>query len=304
MTAIVQESQDLSKPLIFSILAVDVPFLLYNARRRPWVPLMMIFALAPFQHDMSVGGPVKFSIAEINLMLTCIMFVIRGRPIRWGPAIVPISVYLGICAISSVLSPHPSTLSSMIQMGLYLIAAVVVFTGYVKEPEDFRPALYGLLVVGFILASAVIVLRIGLCLRAAQEWRRRFARRAVIVCAELWFAAGAAAPKTILSWCWWSFRPDCSLRFRAAAGWARVLGIIVILAMRRQFKLMVQVGVVMVPLMAICWHFLPAAIEGYTTGLSKDNWNIEARYKSVYFAEDLLQPESDHRGGRGAAQGV
>ena len=51
------ESQNVSRMFTLAILAFDIPFLLYTGKKYPWIPLMMIFALAPFQHDLSDRRP-------------------------------------------------------------------------------------------------------------------------------------------------------------------------------------------------------------------------------------------------------
>ena len=43
----------------------------------PGAALMLIFASAPFQNDLSGGGGAKFSIAEINLLLTLPVLYLR-----------------------------------------------------------------------------------------------------------------------------------------------------------------------------------------------------------------------------------
>jgi hypothetical protein len=63
------------------------------------------------------------------------------------------------------------------------------------------------------------------------------------------------------------------------------VGIALILAMRRQFQLLIKASIIMVPLIAICWNLLPQQSRAYTTGLSSDNFNIRMRYNSVAFAK-------------------
>src|SRR5579862_434482 len=288
MHAVIQESQDLSPSVIFSILVVDVPILLFTAKRYPSIPLMLIFALAPFQQDMSIGGPVKFSIAEINLMLTCVMFVIQRRPIRWGPAALPIALYLGACVLSSFVLWHPSTLTSMIQMVLYMVAAVVVFTTFARTEEDFRPAFYGLLAIGLVLATAVIVLRTGYVLGLHKNGVGDSLAAAVIVCGELWFAETRRKARMALSAVMVILTAGLFFSLSRGAWMGAFVGLVVILSMRRQFKLIFRASFFLVPLIAICWKLLPDQDRSYTTGLSKANWNIQMRYNSLYFAEECF----------------
>lgn len=286
MHQVIQESKDLPPAVVMAILAVDVPLLLLTGRKHPHIPLMMIFALAPFQHDLSIGGPVRFSIAEINLMLTSVLFLIRGRPVRWGPVSIPIGLYLGVCSVSSVLSWRPSTLTSMIQMGLYLCAAVVVFTSYGRSEEDFRPALNGLLIVGLILAIAVIVQRTGYVLGLHKNGVGDSLAAAVIVCGELWFGATRRKRRMLLTVVMITLTAGLFFSLSRGAWVGASVGLIVILAMRRQFRLMLRSAVIFIPLIALCWRLLPDQDRSYTTGLSKENWNIRMRYQSLYFAQD------------------
>ena len=87
--------------------------------RHPKVALLMIFASAPFQNDISGGGPIKFSIAEVNLLLSVPVFFICSRPIRFGPIGVPVFVYIAVCVVASLLSWRASSLVSLVQIGLY-----------------------------------------------------------------------------------------------------------------------------------------------------------------------------------------
>ena len=288
MQTVIQESQDLAPSVIFAILAVDVPVLLLSARKYPAIPLMMIFALAPFQQDMSIGGPVKFSIAEINLILTCAVFLFQGRRILWGPAVFPICLYFGVCILSSLVIWRSSTLSSMIQMALYLLVAVVVFTSFGPSDEDYRPAFYGLIGIGLILAMAVLIKRTGYVLGLHKNGVGDSLAACVIVCAELWFAETRRKQRNFLTVAMAILIGGLFFSLSRGAWMGAFVGLVVILAMRRQFALMARAAFFMVPLIAICWQLLPAQDRSYTTGLSQDNWNIRMRYQSLYFARDVF----------------
>ena len=158
------------------------------ASRWPAVALVLIFAAAPFQHDISTGGPVRFSFAEINLLLTLPVLLVR-RPVLLGPIMGPVALYFGVSLVSTLLHWRDSSLVSLVQMGIYLVCAVVVFTSFVGQPEQFRPALVGLVVVGVFLALAVIVTRSGYVLGLHKNGVGSSLCCAVVVGAELWFAA-------------------------------------------------------------------------------------------------------------------
>ena len=54
----------------------------YLGYKNPRIPLLLICALAPLQTDISGGGPMRFSITEINVLLTVPLLLLRKR--RWS----------------------------------------------------------------------------------------------------------------------------------------------------------------------------------------------------------------------------
>jgi len=279
--------------------------------KRPAIPLMLIFALAPFQNDINAlttpqnpddpmavsdgggggGGPLHFSIAEINLMLAAILFLLRKRPFLFGPLLMPTLLYFGVCACSAVINWRGTTTTSVIQMVLYLIVAVSVFTSLGRDERDYALSFHGLIVVGLILSAAVLITRSGYVMGLHKNGVGGSLSCAVIVCAELWFAATTRKRRMVLTW---------SLAILVAGlfftlsrgGWiGAVAGIGLILAMRRQFKLLVKATFVMVPLIAICWQLLPEQSRQYSTGVTADNYNIKMRYNSVAFADACFETD-------------
>ena len=284
--------------------------------KRPAIPLMLIFALAPFQNDIGqftspqnpdapllvtadggggVGGLPHFSIAEINLMLAAVLFILRRRPLLFGPLLVPTLLYFAVCSASSVLSWRSTTVTSMFQMGLYLIVAVALFTSLGRDERDYQLAFYGLVFVGVVLSLAVLILRTGYVLGLHKNGVGGSLACAAIVCAELWFSAPRGRRRTIISWALAIIVAGLFFTL-SRGGWvAAAAGIALILAMRREFQLLVKAGFALIPIIAICWQLLPEQSRQYTTGLSTDNWNIRMRYNSVAFAREQFE-ESPYLG--------
>ena len=268
----------------------------------PKIPLMLIFALAPFQNDISASlameperpdmvqtaGP-HFSIAEINLLLTVPLFLLRRRPILFGPTFIPVTLYLGACLISSLNSWRPSTLVSMNQMGMYLIVAVCVFTSFTKSAEDYRLALQGLVGVGTLLAGAVLITRSGYVLGLHKNGVGGSLATTVIVCAELWFSARTRRSRWILGGLMGVLVAGLFFSL-SRGGWiGAACGIFLLLALRREFVLMVRMGLFMAPLIAVCWALLPEQSRSYATGFDRENWNIRLRYMSMDFAKSQFE---------------
>jgi hypothetical protein len=186
--------------------------------KRPQVAMMLIFALAPFQNDIGAlghqqdpddptadtggggGAGPHFSMAEINLMLAALLFFLRRRPLLFGPALVPTILYFGVCTCSSLLSWRPTTMTSMIQMGLYIIVAVAVFTSLGRNEQDYYLSFYALLVVGLVLAVAVLVTHSGYVLNLHKNGVGGSLSCAVIVATELWLAAPTPRRRMIMIW--------------------------------------------------------------------------------------------------------
>ena len=274
--------------------------------KRPQVAMALIFALAPFQNDIGAmnrrpdpndplannddssggGSGPHYSMAEINLMLAAVLFIIKRRPLLFGPAFLPTMAYLLVCTASSMVSWRASTLTSMVQMILYIVVAVAVFTSLGRDERDYTLSYYGLLLVGMILAVAVLVTHSGYVLNLHKNGVGGSLSCAVIVATELWLAAPTPRRRMIMGWVLATLVAGLFFTL-SRGGWVGAgVGIILILAMRREFRTLVKVLVAFVPLICICWFLLPEKSRDYTTGLSAKNENIQMRYNSVEFARE------------------
>lgn len=268
---------------------IYIAVFLYCGWSWPKVALLLIFALAPFQYDISTGGPVRFSIAEINLLLTVPLLVATGRPILFGPTALPTALYLGVCLTDTLIHWRDSSLVSLVQMGIYLVAAVIVFTSFVKRPEDFRLALQGLVVVGVVLAVAVIVTRSGYVLGLHKNGVGSSLAAAVVVAAELWFSATGRREKRWLGVGTLIIAAGLFFTLSRGAWIGAVCALLMLLGLRRKFRLLMQVSIGAVILIAIGWRFLPSESREYATSLNRENENIRLRFQSIDFARDIFE---------------
>ncbi len=62
---------------------------------RPRIALALHPRGGTFQNDISGGGPIQFSLAEIHLLLALPLLIARGGRWRFGPTFLPALAYLG-----------------------------------------------------------------------------------------------------------------------------------------------------------------------------------------------------------------
>jgi hypothetical protein len=260
------------------------------AWRWPQIALAMIFALAPFQNDLSGGGPVRFSIAEINLFLTLPVFLTRTimlrRRIPIGPITLPVAFYFAVCLFSSVHSWRATSLVSLIQMFLYMVAATTVFSCFFNKPRDLVVPLYALVCVGSGVSLAMMIA--PRLLNLNKNGVGASLACAVVVCAELWFVAKSVRRRAILVAAMLTITAGLIFSLSRGSWMAAITGLAVVAGLRRQFDLLLKMALLMLPGIAIFWSLLPAESREYATGFSKDRYNIQMRYESLESAGRLF----------------
>ena len=259
------------------------------ASRKPHLALMSIFATAPFQNDLSMGGPLRFSIAEVNLLLTLPVFLIQQRRMRLGPVAVPVAAYLGICLLSSFSNWRPQALLSLVQIVVYLVIAVMVFRSLPRNPQQYRLALNGLVVICAGIAAVALAKHSGYVLGLHKNGTGGSLACGLIVCTELWFAERDALRKQWLLAALLLIASGLFFTLSRGAWITAITGLAVILTLRRQFRLILRAGTLFAALAAICWNHLPKDSRQYATGFERENFNIRARYESMDFALDEFQ---------------
>jgi hypothetical protein len=170
-------------------------------------------------------------------------------------------------------------------MGMYLVIAVMVFTSFAKSAEDFRFAMIGLVCVGSVIATAVLVTRSGYVLNLHKNGVGGSLATTVIVAAELWFSAQTRRQR-------WVFGGMLMLLVAglffslSRGGWLGAMcGVVLLLLMRREFAKLIRLSAIMVPLVAVCWALLPEQSKNYATGFDTENWNIRLRLMSMDYAK-------------------
>lgn len=276
------------------LLAVVIPYVClfwYIAWKYPVVALMLVFSIAPFQNDLSRGGA-RFSLTEVHLALllpvVLIQCYIQRREFRVGPTLIPALLYFLVCIFASIHHfQGRSTIISILQMGLYLIVVVGIFATYPRHAEQFRPALYGLIVICCGMAFYSLATRNNFFWGLGKNGVGQALSCGVIVGTELWFAAKNPKHKKLIGL--GLLLMAAGLVFSVSRGaW---LGCFVALAMigilRKQWAFMLRVLFVILPVMALAWQFLDTETQEYAFSFDSKRFNISERYRFIDTAKYL-----------------
>ena len=253
--------------------------------RRPAVALLLIFASAPFQNDISGGGPVKFSLAEINLLLSVPLVMLRARRWHFGATLAPALAYLAVCVFSGLGQWRLSAPTSLVQICLYTVVAVMIFASLPKSVEDYRLALNGAVVVGCFFAVLVVGLRTSYILGMNKNGVGASLAASFTVALALWLNASEGRQRTLYLGAAVLMGFGCFMTLSRGAWLAALIGALTMLTLRRRFGLMLRCGALLVPVVAVGWFLLPQESRAYATGFSSENnYNIKLRYDSIDFA--------------------
>lgn len=268
------------------------------AWRWPTVALMLIFASGPLQNDVSGGGPARFSLAEINLSLAFAVMILKAVPTRgrvlMGPLGPPILLYLAICGISSFRNwQERNAIISILQMVLYLLVAVSLFASYGSSPRDFMPALYGLVGVGAFLAVSVVVGRDEGVFGIHKNGVGGSLAAAFVVALELWMAAAKDRRRQrLIGLCLLLISAGLVATLSRGAWLAAATGLLFVMAMRREFRMMVNITFLLIPVVALAWIFVPAEKQAYAVDVQvKQSGSFGDRLRNAEIAQRFINED-------------
>jgi O-antigen ligase len=249
---------------------------LFLAATKPKYALFLIFAAAPFAWDVG-GGPVKMAVSELSLAMALPFLVARGlrlRPMRFkNPLWIPIGAYFAVCLISTALGAGwGGTLSSLLQMVVYLVICVYVFSCCIADASEMNVVFYGLLLSGAGLVILEIATRSPYVLGLHKNLVGTELMYATIIGFELWMAKTVQRQKRR----WDSILLAMlvgGLVFSVSRGaWmGTAVGMLIILLLRRQTKLAVRSLLIVAPIIAVAWYMVPAESKQYATDLDPDS---------------------------------
>ena len=258
------------------------------AVRKPAIALMLIFASAPFQNDLSGGGPLKFSLTEINLLLALPVTLLKARRLYFGPAVFGALVYLAICLFSGLGQWRSTAPQSIVQIGLYTVVTVVIFASLPTREEDYTLSLIGLVAISTVIALAVCVMRTGYVFNLHKNGVGASLSTAFVVAIELWLRSERKRIRWVYLGAALVIAMACLITVSRGAWLTAISGTIVILVLRRRFALMLQCGAFLLPVILAGWFMLPEESRKYATGFDEGRFNIKARYESIDYATHVF----------------
>ena len=259
--------------------------------RRPELALLMVFAAAPFQNDLSGndgggGGGLKFSFAEINLVLALPIFLARHRRLSIGPLGWPVAAYFAVCIVSSILSWRGKyAISSFLQMFLFLVVVILMFASLTPRIEDVKTALFGLVGVGLFFAVVLLATRQQYVLGIHKNGVGGSMSVAFLVCLELWFSERPGWRKWALAGALTAIAGGLLITLSRGSWMGALCGTLLIFAMRRQWAVMGRALIFMLPVLFVAWNALPSEQREYATSFDEKRGNIEARYDNIAFMQ-------------------
>ena len=251
---------------------------------RPSIALALICGSIFFQQDLSGGGAVKFSIAELNILLSVPLAFICQRKLRGFPGMAPVCIYLAICIISSLSTWRTTTTVSVVQMFIYIAVVPIVFASLITSSDQCRKALDAVLIVATPLALLPVVLGSNYVVGLHKNGLGGTLCAALLIAVELLLHE----PSRRKTWIYAMSAGCISLGLLGTlsrGAWiGTISGLAVLAIWRRQSKRLIQAFLCILPILAFFWWKLPAESRQYATNLSKETWNVQARLNTI----DLL----------------
>lgn len=278
-----------------SIYAAALPYvvgLIALTAIRPDLSLLLVMAEAPFNYDLGIG-PVKVALSDISLLIMLPVLAIRARDsagrIFRNPLLIPVSLYFGICVVSTIVNASFSSgITSVVQMGVYLICATVLFSALVDDPQIMYAGIYGIVASSVVLAVVSLITGDMYFFGLHKNLIGSSIANGLVASTALWLdpKSGWSKRKWILSAIIMLLAAGMIVTLSRGAWIGAFGGILLMLLLRRQFTRGIKLLLLASPVIAIAWLALPEASREYATDLDLDAHNVKTRLYSLQYAWD------------------
>lgn len=263
---------------------------------RPQIALTGIIAVTPFVQDLGGGLPVKFSLAEIHLLLAFIVYIVKGvltRSIRFlGPLSVPVTIYLAVLAWTSLRSGlEQEDIKALVQTFVTCGVTVAVFANMVPNAESMVRSFMWLPI--FCLPIAVLEIATGSfnVFGLHKNSIGGSLAAAIVVLANLWYSQLNFAGKRYLIWILLVIGGGLLISLSRGAWIGAVVGLTVSGLLWGRITLVIRTLMVAVPVLLVLWLLLPSEKREYATGFQSDRWNIKMRMKTQDNLQEIIAKE-------------
>jgi hypothetical protein len=263
---------------------------------RPQIALTGIIAVTPFVQDLGGGLPVKFSLAEIHLLLAFIVYLVRGvltRSIRFlGPLTVPVTVYLAVLTWTTLRSGlEQEGIKALVQTFVTCGVTVAVFANMVPDAESMVISFIWLPI--FCVPIAVLEIATGSfnVFGLHKNSIGGSLAAGVIVLANLWYSKVNFTGKRYLIWLLLVLGGGLLISLSRGAWLGAIVGLTVSGLLWGRITLVIRTLLVSVPVLLVLWLLLPSEKRDYATGFQADRWNIKMRMKTQENLQEIVTKE-------------
>jgi hypothetical protein len=263
---------------------------------RPQIALTGIIAVTPFVQDLGGGLPVKFSLAEIHLLLAFIVYLVKGvitRSIRFiGPLTVPVVFYLAVLTWTSLRSGlEEEDIKALIQTFVTCGVTVAVFANMISDPESMVKSFIWLPI--FCIPIAVLAIITGQfnVFGLHKNSIGGSLGAALIVAANLWYSQMNFIGKRYLIWLLLLLGGGLLISLSRGAWIGTIVGLTVSGLLWGRISLVIRTLIAAVPVLLVLWLLLPSEKREYATGFQTDRWNIKMRLKTQDNLQEIVAKE-------------
>lgn len=256
--------------------------------RRPGWGLAAIFVAAPFQHDIGFWG-VRFSAAEVLLLVHAGSLVLARRCVRPGPVFLPALIYLSVCVFSWIMSGHEAAATSVLQMAIYLLLAVYVGAWAPLNEDDVRQAFHALIAVGILLGGMALATRSMYFLGMHKNSLGNAFSSAFLASFILWDQGSRSRVRTFhLIGMLITLAGVLIVASRGA--WLGTIGALMLLfVFQGRFAYAVRLAAFSLVFIPLLWFLVPAETRTFAMDWSSQAHNFSARLDSIAYARELFE---------------
>ena len=263
---------------------------------RPQIALTGIIAVTPFVQDLGGGLPIKFSLAEVHLLLAFVVYVVKGvltRSIRFlGPLSIPVTIYLAVIAWTSLRSGlEQEDIKALVQTFVTCGVTVAVFANMVLDAESMVRSFIWLPILCLPIAVVEIVTGSFNVFGLHKNSIGGALAAGIIILANLWYSRVDFLGKRYLMWLLLVLGGGLLISLSRGAWIGAIVGLTVSGLLWRRITLVLRTLMVAVPVLVVLWLLLPSEKREYATGFQADRWNIKIRMETQANLQEIITKE-------------